>query len=715
MKKLITVGLFTYQRPIYLERQLSFFKDLNFDYRLILLDGSDGKSFREQNKIIAKKYNAEYLNEIDLMGRHSLFYKNLDTEFSAWCADDDLIVPSFYRDGSIFLKENKDYAAVAGKVYTLEYDRSKTYKGYLLRNYLDNKYDILYGDLVEKMIRRDQSYGLGCPPTFYGVKRYEVVETFNKYISNIKLTTSMERLDEICTLSKGGIKVIDTFMGFRDYSSETLRFDFRDDPEQYISNEDTIQLQNAIRIELKEKIENKDLLEYCVGYAWPLPLRPPQGQIPDFKYTLKKRIESFVNLFMAHRFHTFDKTITKAMKRNMLEYSPNGSVGNSSNYWIVLMLFKDTLFRLKRAILSFIFGIKKSVVSILKSIFKTILPQRVTNWIKIRLKHKETEKLFIAGYSTFLSTGQTPHDAFMALINLYCSTNGNFSDAFNNKIKLTNPPVNVTTNLQGVLGKYSSADFLKVNAELNKNGYVHFDKKLSTELCKKIYNFALETSARIPPLYDTKIVYNPEKPLSEIYRFDIQDLMNNQDIQQLMMDPVLLNIARNYLGCEPIFDFPAMWWSTAFQKDASSEAAQLYHFDMDRLKWLKIFFYINDVTDENGPHYYIRGTHKPNTKPQILLDKGYARIKDEEIYPYYTPDDIIVVHGEAGSIFAGDTKCWHKGSSLKKGHRLVLEFEYTSSLFGANIPKLEIENVSEEFKAFCNSNKTFSSNIYLKS
>ena len=327
-----------------------------------------------------------------------------------------------------------------------------------------------------------------------------------------------------------------------------------------------------------------------------------------------------------------------------------------------------------------------------KSIAAKFIPAK----IKKAIKFKKQEQIFVAGYQTFLQTGKTSHEAYMSIINLYCATNGTYSEQFNSKIKLTNPPVVISGNLQGVIGNYSLVDFEKVNTELNKNGYSHFDKKLSKEVCDKLYNFALKTSARIPPSYNEKITYNPEKPLAEIYRFDLNDLANNPDIQQLMMDPVLLNIARNYLGCEPIFDFPAMWWSTAFQKQASSEAAQLYHFDMDRVKWLKMFFYINDVTMENGPHCYIQGSHLPDAKPAEMLKRGYERIPDEELHPYYKPEDVKIVCGDAGAIFAGDTKCWHKGIPLKKGHRLVLEFEYTSSMFGTNTQKLEIENCSKE-------------------
>jgi UDP-3-O-acyl-N-acetylglucosamine deacetylase len=65
-------------------------------------------------------------------------------------------------------------------------------------------------------------------------------------------------------------------------------------------------------------------------------------------------------------------------------------------------------------------------------------------------------------------------------------------------------------------------------------------------------------------------------------------------------------------------------------------------------------------------------------------------------------------------MFIGDTKCWHKGTPLKKGHRLVLELEYTSSLFGANYPKMEVNNTTQAFKDFCAKNKTFATHLYFK-
>jgi hypothetical protein len=335
--------------------------------------------------------------------------------------------------------------------------------------------------------------------------------------------------------------------------------------------------------------------------------------------------------------------------------------------------------------------------------------------LKEKYKNKlKNHKVFNEGYQEFLKTGKTSQEAYNSLLNLYCSTNGKFNEKIHKKIISNNLPKKINQPLEGIIGKIKNEEFNYYNHELNKFGYVNFNKKISQELVNSIYNYALNAEALTAPLYDKKIIYNPTNPISEIYRFTQKDLVNNKDIQQLIMDPVLINIARNYLQCEPIFDFPAMWWTNTFLKEASAEAAQLYHFDMDRIKWLKIFVYLNDVTNDNGPHQLIKGSHLPGAKPKELLNRGYERIPDQDINKYYKPEDVIVVLGQAGSVFAEDTKCWHKGTPLKSGHRLVLEFEYTSSLFGANYPKFEIENFSEEFKQFCTQNPVYATHFIFK-
>src|ERR1700739_1387176 len=124
---------------------------------------------------------------------------------------------------------------------------------------------------------------------------------------------------------------------------------------------------------------------------------------------------------------------------------------------------------------------KKTLSSKFKQVAQKILNKLRNEELQIKLRQEKTLKI---GYDVFLKTGQTPHDAHMANIGLFCATNGVFQEEFNNKLKQTNFPISITDNLNGVAGTYAPSDFIKINNELNEKGYVFFDKKLSQELCE---------------------------------------------------------------------------------------------------------------------------------------------------------------------------------------------------------------------------------------
>jgi len=248
------------------------------------------------------------------------FSNKLDTEFAAWCADDDLIVPSYYSNAAKFLSENKEYSVATGKLYTFHDWHKFGGNGYFLRNFLGGSYDIYLGDIAEKIIRKDQAYAMGCPPTFYGIRRSDNVVLFCKHISKLKLYSSIERLENITNLLLGGIKVIDTLMGFRDYSSEPIREPKRDDPKLYISHDDTNILAEIISLELTGKCSD-EILKYYKSYAWPLPLRPDQNGGKAAVYNKISRVESLLNLYFAHHYHDFESDVTKALKNAVSNFN----------------------------------------------------------------------------------------------------------------------------------------------------------------------------------------------------------------------------------------------------------------------------------------------------------------------------------------------------------------------------------------------------------
>ena len=194
--------------------------------------------------------------------------------------------------------------------------------------------------------------------------------------------------------------------------------------------------------------------------------------------------------------------------------------------------------------------------------------------------------------------------------------------------------------------------------------------------------FARSTPARLmprPASGSSEARFDATNPLAIKYDLPEAALFHVPAVQHLLVDDALFNLARAYLGCEPINDLIAMWWSTAHSREANSEVAQLYHFDLDRLRFLKIFFYLTDVTEETGPHCYIRGSHE--SRPAGFWRDG--RYEDEAVREGCGRDNEVLITGTRGTILAVDTSGFHKGLALTRGERLILQFEFTNSLFGA--------------------------------
>ena len=289
------------------------------------------------------------------------------------------------------------------------------------------------------------------------------------------------------------------------------------------------------------------------------------------------------------------------------------------------------------------------------------------------------------------------------LINLYSKDNGKTLIFFHNIMKTKKVK---KTKISSLI--YEKNKPLISNEELVEKGYAKLSQNLKANHVKEL----IKVAKTLKCYNGEKFVFFDEKNITSTrYNYDSNDLVNQSFIQKLIMDEYLIDIAREYFNSEPIFDMPAMWWSTPLGKGPSSQAAQLYHYDLDRVKWLKIFFYLTDVNDFNGPHQYIEKSHKINSKPLELLSKGYERISDDEIKNHYSIDSFKVIKGLMGSAFAADTLCWHKGAKLTEGNRLVLEMNYASSLLGTYSENLKVKNPTDSFKSFCKTNSTYTKNI----
>lgn len=243
------------------------------------------------------------------------------------------------------------------------------------------------------------------------------------------------------------------------------------------------------------------------------------------------------------------------------------------------------------------------------------------------------------------------------------------------------------------------------NSELKANGYSLVEGAISKNTSDKLLALSLSTKGSNRGMdsgkgYKSDVYFNRANPDTVRFDVDSNELFKNHVVQELACDPRILQIAQDYLGTLPVLDFVAMWWHTK-SPSPDKEAAQYFHFDMERLRWIKFFFYITDVTKESGPHVFVPKSHLDHGLPFSLRSKGYTRLEDSQVGDLFPMQDWKVFTGPIGSMIVEDTRGLHKGKHVENGDRLVFQLQYTSSLFGKTIDKLEVgqDDIGERLKS----------------
>ncbi|MGX7668337.1 phytanoyl-CoA dioxygenase family protein [Flavobacterium pedocola] len=288
--------------------------------------------------------------------------------------------------------------------------------------------------------------------------------------------------------------------------------------------------------------------------------------------------------------------------------------------------------------------------------------------------------VFRKEYDMFLQTQKFSQKGYKAFRKMFVLTKGKSNDMLSKEIAEKNgkydsiPEAGILKNIDGTI----------LN-QFRKEGFYVFNDCLDEKQIQSILDYAtvtpvsyMNTSNNLQEYSKDKVVFNENEPISPRYQFTNEEILKCSTLQELTFDYSLLKFAQEYLGCKPILDLVAFWWSAPFNGVGKNGAAQMYHFDLDRIKFLKFFFYITDVDADTGPHCYVKGSHLDLPK-QINRD---GRFEDQEIEKVYGSENLIEITGKKGSIIAVDTRGFHKGKELLKGKRLLFQIQFSNSLFG---------------------------------
>jgi hypothetical protein len=219
----------------------------------------------------------------------------------------------------------------------------------------------------------------------------------------------------------------------------------------------------------------------------------------------------------------------------------------------------------------------------------------------------------------------------------------------------------------------------EVAAELKKTG-IFTSLTLPDAIQKEIARFARETPCF--GNFERKLEFLAEEHAEAERRFG-RTILSGHHFERVLQceaavavqqDPLLLNVAKHYLGGEAKLITTRTWWSfptkSASEADLS-RASFKFHFDLDDWLMLKFFFYLSDVDANACPHVYVRGSHnRRGMKHQLTLLVGHA---EEEILAFYGKESAITLTGEAGYGFVEDPFGFQMGTLAKQTPRLMME------------------------------------------
>ena len=295
----------------------------------------------------------------------------------------------------------------------------------------------------------------------------------------------------------------------------------------------------------------------------------------------------------------------------------------------------------------------------------------------------------LAGAAVHVVRGETPKFSHIALVKLFIATGGRDNDRLARVVELLRPPYRLD-GAAGVLGNLSYSDLASIQAKLESDGFCVFENCLSQAFCDNILRRSLDAVCwvigdEVTGKGRTEFArFDRAAPSAAAYVVGRDDVTDIPEIQQLLCDESLIAVAQNYLRAKPIFTGISLSWSAALKDSPDNEAAQEFHWDMERIRWLRYFIYLTDVSSESGPHCFVKGSHRTGAIPSELYSAGYVRHSDEKILGIYGNDRCCEFTGRRGTIIAEDSRGFHKGKMPTKGDRLLLAFELSSSTFGAN-------------------------------
>lgn len=297
---------------------------------------------------------------------------------------------------------------------------------------------------------------------------------------------------------------------------------------------------------------------------------------------------------------------------------------------------------------------------------------------------KEDLAIILAGIISYRKTGVTPEMTQHALVRGYENSSGLLQEVLH-KVLFENYKPEREIIRSTLFGEIGPESIQKILSDMSQDGYSVLPFKLDSNLIERInadslqFDYQLKGGDSSAPNEVAGLDLTKPPPCVSAYAKP-DSISGNAMLQTISQDELFKEICASYLGTQ-VNLIDSTFWYTFPSEEPSAETAQLFHYDLDTIRWVKIFVYLTDVDENSGPHEYVATSHKPENKASEILVRNYARLDDLDIDKYYA-DKRRVITAPAGTVIIGDTRCFHKGNAVGKGHRLIYSPIYAPSRLG---------------------------------
>jgi len=133
---------------------------------------------------------------------------------------------------------------------------------------------------------------------------------------------------------------------------------------------------------------------------------------------------------------------------------------------------------------------------------------------------------------------------------------------------------------------------------------------------------------------------------------------------------LIIDLARDYLGALPYL--AGINLRKSYRNHLPEFDTLNFHSDPDSPKFLKFFFYLNDVGEEDGPFCFVKGTVR---KKHSGWMKKYHWTYDE-MKKLYRESNITLLTANEGDMIIADTNGFHRGTKVTRNDRCMLTVDY---------------------------------------